>query len=412
MSRLAALRHFPFALPAAAVLSVSTALAAVPLTTAGAVTGPPAGTAVAGWGSDSSGQLGNGTASDTPALSPVLASLPPGTRLTAIAVGCDHALAVTSTGTVLAWGSNSAGELGTGAKSPFSATPVTVKLPAGVTASAVSGGCGYSLAVTTTGQVYAWGDNSLGQLGNGATGAASATPALAHLPAGTTVRSVAAGRKHALAVTTRGQVLAWGANDVGQLGNGRTGAPNGTPAAVPLPAGTQVTTATAGVDDSLVATVTGQVFGWGSEFAGGLGDGRTNGVAASPVRTLIPAGLRVRSLFAGCSHTLATTATGLVLAWGDSGNGQLGTGSSHQDGSAVPVHVPLAGAAVAVGGGCVHSTALTRRGQVFSWGAATLQGNGTSAENDRPEQVSLPGGRTAIAIGGAAVADFSLALLR
>lgn len=405
----------PSVLRAAAVALAGSAVlasAALPATAASAAPAPASGPAVAAWGQGPRGELGNGTATAV-ALLPVLAQLPPGTQITQVAPGCNHSLALTSAGTVLAWGDNSEGQLGNGTVGGFNATPAPVKLPPGTAVRSLSGGCGFSLAVTTGGQLLAWGGNGEGELGNGTAGNPVATPAPVKLPAGVTVRAAAGGLDHALALTTDGRVYAWGANAAGELGNGTTGKPNATPALVPLPSGALATAVTAGEGDSLAALASGGVVGWGDDSEGSLGDGRTNAVAPSPVRTLMSPGVKVTSLFAGCFHTLALTSTGTVMAWGDNGNGQLGIGSP-QGSSTFPVRVPLPqfGQVASIGGGCVHSVVVTDRGQALAWGAGTLLGNGSQTSSSSPVVVRLPAGQDAIGTGGSAVGDFSLAILR
>ncbi len=83
----------------------------------------------------------------------------------------------------------------------------------------VTAGPGHSLALTSTGAVFAWGYNTDGELGNGST-ANSDVPVKVKLPAGTKVTAIAAGEVHSLAVTSTGSVLAWGGNNFGQLGDG------------------------------------------------------------------------------------------------------------------------------------------------------------------------------------------------
>jgi alpha-tubulin suppressor-like RCC1 family protein len=406
----------------AAGLAAATALAAAALTAAAlpagaattAVAGPGPGTAVAGFGFNDRGQLGNSTNAGTTkaVLLPVLAALPAGTRVIQVAPGCAHSLALTSTGSVLAWGDNSSGQLGNGATSPFSATPAPVPLPAGVRIRSVSGGCSFSLAVTTSGQVYAWGSNSTGTLGNGQTGGFSATPGLVKLPAGVRIRSVAGGFDHALAVTTEGQVYAWGGNDDGQLGNGSDGPATGTPALVPLPDGARATTVTAGERDSLAVTTRGRILGWGNEADGALGDGHLSGFTARPVRTLLPPFARARSVFAGCFHTLALTTTGSVYAFGSNGSGELGIGRFGDQARPVRAHLPAGTRVTAVGGGCTHSVAVTSRGQMLAWGTGNLLGNGSATGlSTVPVLVRLDRGQFAIATGGSAGGDFSLALV-
>jgi alpha-tubulin suppressor-like RCC1 family protein len=116
------------------------------------------------------------------------------------------------------------------------------------------------------------------------------------------VRAISAGADHALALTGAGQVLAWGANDAGQLGNGRTADRH------------------------------------------------------RPVQASLPAGTRVTAISAGCQHSLALTASGRVLAWGFNGDGELGNGTT--TGSPVPVRVRLAPglAAIAIGSGPISKS--------------------------------------------------------
>ena len=396
------------------VLAVAGALtfASLPVAAASAAAaGPSPRTAVAGFGSNTRGQLGTGAVSGSELL-PVLAALPPGTHVTQVAPGCFHSLALTSTGGVLAWGDNRSGELGNGAASESSATPAPVPLPAGVRIRSVSGGCAFSLAVSTTGQLWAWGNNSVGQLGNGAPGGFSATPALVHLPAGVRIATAAGGFDHALAVTAGGQVYAWGANGDGQLGNGAAGPATGTPALVHLPDRVQVRAVTAGERDSLAVTTRGRILGWGTQSLGALGNGQSSGFSAVPVPALLPPFVRVRSVFAGCFHTLAVTTTGSVLAFGENGNGQLGTGRGPGN-QLVPARTRLpAGTRVtAVGGGCVHSVAVTSRGQMLSWGSGGLLGNGSTAQSSVPVPVRLDRGQIAIGTGGSADGNHSLVLV-
>ena len=155
--------------------------------------------------------------------------------MTAVAAGDSHTLARTSKGKVLAWGLGSDGELGNGTTAS-SDTPVRAKLPEGTKVTSLFAGCAHTLALTTTGKVLAWGSDSAGQLGNGRTGGHRDTPVQARLPKGTTVAAISAGCDHSLARTAKGHVLAWGIGHNGELGNGRT-ASSDVPVRVKLPAG-------------------------------------------------------------------------------------------------------------------------------------------------------------------------------
>ena len=178
------------AVPALAAIAAAGLCLASPGTASAAesTAQPPAGAALA-WGDNTYGELGNGTTTNSPV--PVAVDLPAGTRATAIAAGYTQSLAVTSTGSVLAWGYNAHGELGDGTIGAPSATPVPVDLPAGTRVTAIAD-AGQGLAMTSTGSVLTWGYNYHGDLGDGST-ANSSTPVPVDLPAGTSVVAIAAG---------------------------------------------------------------------------------------------------------------------------------------------------------------------------------------------------------------------------
>src|SRR5262249_25081623 len=162
------------------------------------------------------GQLGNGTNTDS--TTPVKVTLPVGVKVTQVRAGCFDSLALTSTGKVLAWGANDFGQLGNGT-TVDSDVPRNVSLPNGTTVKAIAAGEAHSLALTSTGQVLAWGFNADGELGDGTT-TNRHRPVSVALPAGASVTGIAAGEFHSLAITSTGGALAWGFNNQGELGNG------------------------------------------------------------------------------------------------------------------------------------------------------------------------------------------------
>src|SRR5262249_15810784 len=200
--------------------------------------------------------------------------------------------------------------------------PVKFKLPAGTKVTEVRAGCDFTIALTSTGTVLTWGDNSLGQLGDGVTGGRSLVPVHAVIPTGIKIKAVRAGCQHALALTTTGQVLAWGSNFAGQLGDGLFSDSN-RPVAVAMSPGVKITQIAAGEFHSLALASTGTaVFAWGRNQSGHLADGSLDN-SASPVLVLL-ANTIVKSLAASFGDSLAVTGTGQVLVWGDNSHGQLG----------------------------------------------------------------------------------------
>jgi alpha-tubulin suppressor-like RCC1 family protein len=346
------------------------------------------------WGWNNVGQLGNGSTigSDVP----VRVRLPGGTKVIGISAGFAHTLAVTSTGGVLAWGKNYNGDLANGSTTD-SAVPVRPTLPPGTKVVAVAAGTDNSFALTSTGAVLGWGLNNDGQLGNGSTGN-NVPPGNVTLPTGTTVSAIAAGSLHTLALTSTGTVLAWGYNADGELGNG-TKTNSDVPVSVKMPAGAKVVAIAAGAYDSLALTSSGAVYAWGYNADGELGNGKTAS-SAVPVKVKLPGKATaiavggnlygVGGTIAGPGHGLALTSSGSVYAWGYNVDGQLGNGKTKN--SAVPVKVKLPGKATAIAAGELHSLAMTSSGAVYAWGGNNLGqlGDGNYKGSDVPVRVRLP----------------------
>jgi alpha-tubulin suppressor-like RCC1 family protein len=257
---------------------------------------------VLAWGYNFFGQLGNGTNTDSNV--PVFVDMPQGVKVKAITAGQYHNLALASTGTaVFAWGRNQSGQLGNGTRTD-SNSPVLVGL-AGVTLTGLTATFGDSLAVTTQGQVLAWGDNSFGELGDNLALGVATTPVFAQVPAGVKVVSAVGGSFHFLARTDSGDVLAWGDNTFGQLGDG-TVTERDVPTFADLPSGVTVTALGAGNRHSLALTSPGQVLAWGQGADGELGQGSFIS-SATPIRARIAANLAVTALGSGpgAGHSMA-----------------------------------------------------------------------------------------------------------
>ena len=189
----------------------------------------------------------------------------------------------------------------------------------------VSAGEFHSLGLTNDGAVYAWGYNGSGQLGDGTT-TNRTTPTLVTALSGQTVTALAAGNSHSLALTSTGAVYAWGDNSSGQLGDGTT-TNRATPTLVTTLSGQTVTAVAGGDYHSLALTSTGAVYAWGANWAGQLGDDTTTS-RATPTLVTALSGQTVTAVAGGGSHSLALTSTGAVYAWGDNYNGQLGDGTA------------------------------------------------------------------------------------
>jgi len=355
---------------------------------------------VYGWGDNAAGELGDGTLVNR--YQPVATSIPTGTTVTALAGGGYFSLALTSAGQVLSWGADYDGQLGDGTKTTRD-LPGSVALPSGTTVAAIAAGCNDSMALTSAGQVLTWGQNTNGSLGNGGT-TDSSVPVTAALPAGVTVTAIAAGCSFDLALASNGTLWAWGQGNDGQLGNGTTPPYSTTPVEVAIPTGTDVTAIAADAFDGLALTSTGSVLTWGSNANGELGNGSTTS-SAQPAYVHLPTGTVISAIAGGGFNDLVLATTGEAFGWGLNTNGQVGDGGETQALLPVRVAVP-AGTSVsrvaAASAGGFQDLALTSAGQVLAWGAnfdAQL-GNGTISQTYSSLAVTDSGGLFAMGANG------------
>ena len=319
------------------------------------------GFSVWAWGDNSLGQLGSAGPATQPQPQRV-AGLP---RVTAIAAGASHSLALGADGSVWAWGGNANGALGDGTRTSR-AQPQRV---AGVEgAVAVAAGDGRSLALRADGSVLGWGENAGGALGLGTRVDALRPERVGSGAAGFGgVVAVAAGARHTLALRTDGRVFAFGE------------------VAVPLPDGVVVQTSpvlleglstiagiSAGSGHSLAVDISGRLWAWGLNGTGQLGLGDTAPGATPALLTsaqggasLLPGLLAV----AGDSYAIALPLSGPLLSWGSAASGQLGSGPSTAPVLRPAAQGPLGGALSSIAAGRAHALAVLADGSVRAWGA-------------------------------------------
>jgi alpha-tubulin suppressor-like RCC1 family protein len=332
------------------------------------------------WGRNSLAQLGDGVpldAGDGGRPDITRAQLVPGlSGVTAVAAGDNHTCARKSDGAVACWGYNYYGQLGNGVSRNSSPAPVPVT--GLVDAVAVEAGALFTCVLKSNGAVACWGANFSGQLGNGTKGGESTTPVL--VSGLSDAVAIGVGDAHACAIKQAGSVVCWGNNFDGQLGNGTSGNDSSTPTPV---SGLNDAVAVVGVGFSTCALRRGgAVACWGYNRYGQLGNG-TSGDTPNPTPSNVAGITDATALGGGFLHVCALRANGIVSCWGRGSDGQLGNGAILNDAStptAVPVQVVGLNNAIGIGAGSGdHTCAPTATEALLCWGKNDTGqlGNGT-----------------------------------
>jgi alpha-tubulin suppressor-like RCC1 family protein len=298
----------------------------------------------------------------------------------------------------------------------------------GVTGGLLVAVCMLALAVpaaAASADTFAWGEDEVGQLGDGATVNRDVPAPVGGLG---TVTALAGGRRYSLALLGDGTVMAWGENSWGQLGDGTDTGPSSCYAAYASASGNTVGCSTTpvavdgltgivaiatGAQHSLALLRDGTVMAWGDNEYGQLGIGTTYGPdhcykPAEPTQcstTPVPvSGLsEVTAIAAGQNDSFALLKDGTVMAWGSNADGDLGIGDS---GTAVPTPITGLSGVTAIAAGEDNGLALLRNGTVMSWGANEFGqlGDGALTQSDVPVAVSGLSGVSAIAVGAQSLA--------
>jgi alpha-tubulin suppressor-like RCC1 family protein len=278
-------------------------------------------------------------------------------------------------------------------------SPARITLPAPVKQLSTSNSTQYALL--TNGQVWAWGQGTNGELGDGARANSFKAAVQVHFPAGVTIAFLPQDANpfdSAMAVDTSGHAWAWGLNKHGEFCNGTTRATD-VPKKIPLPG--RVTTL-AGANAHAIFDAGGTVYTCGANH-------RHQSDTPVPVKGL-PSGVAVTELVSGFGNAGALLANGQYYDWGNNAQGQLGNGTTSTSPTAKPQHVLLPGPVVQVyqGGsapGNGQTLVMLADGSLFAWGSNAFGqlGTGNKVNEDSPVPFSPPAGVTyaTLATGGA-----------
>ena len=265
------------------------------------------------WGNNENGELGDGTTMSRTSPEQIKKE----TKFIQISAGYDHSIAIDNEGNLWAWGSNYQGQLGN-ERITISTIPVQIKSETKFTQA--SAGRYNSLAIDNEGNLWAWGYNSYGQLGDGTTINRKKTIKIKENIKFTQVSA----QYHSLAIDREGDLWTWGYNYYGQLGDGTT---INRASPVKISIGIKFKQILAGVDYSLAIDNKDNLWAWGSNYQGQLGINNTSTKTSyTPIQ--VKKGTKFTQVSAGDYHSMAIDNKGNLWTWGNNLYGELGDGTT------------------------------------------------------------------------------------
>jgi alpha-tubulin suppressor-like RCC1 family protein len=340
------------------------------------------------WGYNGRGNIGDNTTVDRLLPTPVLSAV----AIAQVATGQSHSCALSTTGLVYCWGSNNHGQLGDGTTTN---RLVPTAVSGGQVYVAISVGWTHTCALKADSTAFCWGENSLGQLGNSGVGAMQLVPTA--VSGGRKYNTLSTGYDNTCALTVAGAAYCWGANDVGQIGNGTGGVETDFVNAPALVSGGQNFSAigagwghTCGLTSSNGNPV---VYCWGWNSDGQVGAATTATCSGTLPCSRTPMKVttikKVAALAVGETHTCAIDNAGIMECWGYNGSGQLGDGTTTNRPASVVIATPVALKSVHAGGSFTCGVGIDNR--AYCWGSNISGKLGVGDTTDRLTPAQVPG---------------------
>ena len=327
------------------------------------------------WGINANSQLGDGTATNR--LSPVQIGSSNDWKM--IDGGNAFSIGIKNDGTLWAWGDNFYGQLGDG-----TTTPQTSPVQIGSATDWEQIACGFrhSIAIRNGGELWAWGRNNNNQLGDGTTTQRNSP---VQIGSNTNWEQISAGIESSFGIKNGGELWSWGRNVYGNTGLGTAAGNTTTPTRVGAASDwTQIEgsgTVTAGLKNG------GELWTWGYNLYGATGRGTTSGSTLSPTRVGSASDWDKIHLGLGANHGLAIRNGGELWAWGYNFYGSLGDGTTTNRSN--PVQIGSGTDWQVLDGGDSFSLALRNGGELWAWGInlGGQLGDGTTTNRNAPVQI-------------------------
>jgi len=331
------------------------------------------------WGAGGFGQLGDGSTNIARPYGMTILNSP--VDMASIVGGQSHSCALKADGNVLCWGKNDVGQLGRGTLNtpPFDSTPgESVSLSLSPNAIKIAAGADHTCAIMNTHIVRCWGSGTQGELGNGLQNDSGQPVKVSNIGmnGASGAIAIATGSRHSCALLQNKTVQCWGRNNEGQLGIGNSSTPKLTPVEVTTLNNADVIAIGASGLTTCALTGTGEVWCWGYNAYGQVGDNNMPNNAVSPQK-VIPG--NAKELAVGGLHVCARLIDGKVQCWGLNSKGQLGIAGDTQN-KQTPTDAAAVGSVryLAAGG----STTCARRlsdDVIICWGDNTSGQLGTGS---------------------------------
>ncbi|MGI6612334.1 MAG: IPT/TIG domain-containing protein [Candidatus Nanosyncoccaceae bacterium] len=288
----------------------------------------------------------------------------------------------------------------------------------------VAAGGSHACAIGLDNNVYCWGLNSFGQLGNGNNNNSNIPVAISQgdIPTSVTIQQLSADSYHTCALGSDNKAYCWGRNNYGQLGDGNSGssADKSTPVAVlqgAIPTGVTIQQISVGGSHTCVLGSDNKAYCWGNNYHGQLGNNKSGGSqfsydnnidSSTPVAVIqdnVPTDIVFQQITVGGGHTCALGSDNKAYCWGSNSNGQLGDGTTNNKTTPVAVlqgAIPTGVTIQQLSAGTSHTCALGSDNKAYCWGRNNYgqlgDGNsGSSADKSTPVAVlqgAIPTGVT------------------